>query len=108
MAKKFIEPEDRMKAKLGPLSLRRKDVYDVLYFTIRKHGLKAVLDELHNYFMDMTDTAYSGLNAETFCYKAPEIIGIGEARAWDVCLCLMECLKAKSEEYDLDKTSRAH
>lgn len=88
-----------MERKLNPLRLKEADIYDVLAYLIRKFGLLRVTTELRKYFINRTDMAFSKVDLEN-----PDGTGteLGQARAWDACLVLLECLEAKCQEYQLD------
>lgn len=96
----FVEPEERMKRRLKPLRLKEADVYDVLAFLIRKVGVGPVVEQLKKYFQDWTEDAFGKVDLDRQDYG---FVGLAEARAWDVCGAMLECLEGKIQEYEMGR-----
>ena len=97
---KFVEPEERMERRLKPLRLKEADVYDVLAYLIRRHGVGPVVEQLKNYFWDRTDEAFGKVDQDRGDYS---FTGMNWARAWDVCGALLECLEGKIKEFEMGR-----
>ncbi len=97
---KSVEPEQRMERRLKPLRLKEADVYDVLAYLIRRHGIGPVVEQLKNFFWDKTDEAFGGVCQDRSDYS---FTGLNWARAWDVCGALLECLEGKIREFEMSE-----
>lgn len=98
--RKFEEPEERMEKRLKPLRLMETDIYDVLAYLIRKHGVGPLVGQLKNYFWDQTNEAFGKVDQDREDYS---FTGLNGARAWDVCGALLECLEAKISEFEMER-----
>ncbi len=98
--KKLRELEKRMERRLKPLRLKEADVYGVLAYLIRKRGIGVLLEQLKNYFWDKTEEAFGEVDLDRGDFS---FTGLSEARGWDVCGALLECLDSKIKEFEMER-----
>ena len=100
MSKRFMEPEEAMKRRLDRLGLEGQDVYDVLGYLVREHGLASVAGHLKDYLSDQAEQAFNrveGNGADDFNPAK----ALADARGKDVCAAMTEALADYAERYEL-------
>ncbi len=94
----LLGPEKETEKEFKGFALEAYEVYDVLAYLLKKHGLGEVAGALTNYLTDQAETVFTKLD---FDAGGEMLVGLPTARALDVCAAAAESLSNFAEKYEI-------